>query len=220
MQTKKKRKWYKIPIIEKYKNMIGLKINPPLHKGKHQDFVFIHINKTGGTSVNGVVGKPFRKHLTVKDVIRIIGPKKWKTAYKFAIIRNPWEKVVSHYKYNVKKNVTKMAEEPIEFKDWVKCTFGEPKDYKYYNRAQMFFPQIEWLKNYEGKIDVDKIIRFENINEGINEVFKYLQIDAELPHLNKTHKSDYREYYDDETKQIIADWFHEDIKEFGYTFDK
>ena len=34
----------------------------------------------------------------------------------------------------------------------------------------MFLPQVEWLKNYEGNIDMDKIIRFENLNEGINEV--------------------------------------------------
>ncbi|MCK5401123.1 MAG: sulfotransferase family 2 domain-containing protein [Flavobacteriaceae bacterium] len=208
----------KIKIIEKYKNMIGLRINSPLHKGKNKNYVFIHINKNAGTSIIGVIGKPFRKHLTVKDVIRVIGQKKWDEAYKFTVIRNPWDKVVSQYKHNIKMNVTNMAKKKIEFKDWVACTYGEPKNKFYYNRAQMFFPQIEWLKNYEEKIDIDKIIRFENLNEGVNEVFKTLEIDTGLPHLNSTYKANYRGFYNEETKQIITDWFHEDIKEFGYTF--
>ena len=82
----------------------------------------------------------------------------------------------------------------------------------------MFFPQVEWLKNNEGKIDIDKIIRFENLNEGINEVFKTLEIEHILQHLNRTYRTNYRDFYDDETKQIVTDLFHEDIKEFGYTF--
>ena len=208
----------KIKIIEKYKNWIGLRINSPLHKGKNKNYVFIHINKTAGTSIINIIGKPFRKHLTVKDVIHVIGQKKWDEAYKFTVIRNPWDKVVSHYKHNIKMNVTNMAKKKIEFKDWVACTYVEPKNKFYYNRAQMFFPQVEWLKNNEGKIDIDKIIRFENLNEGINEVFKTLEIEHKLPHLNSTSKTNYREFYDDQTKQIVTDWFHEDIKEFSYTF--
>ena len=151
-------------------------------------------------------------------MIHVIGQKKWDEAYKFTVIRNPWDKVVSHYKHNIKMNVTNMAKKKIEFKDWVACTYGKPKNKFYYNRAQMFFPQVEWLKNNEGKIDIDKIIRFENLNEGTNEVFKTLEIEHKLPHLNRTYRTNYHDFYDDETKQIVTDWFHEDIKEFGYTF--
>jgi len=115
-------------------------------------------------------------------------------------------------------NESKMAKKRIDFKDWVACTYGEPKNKFYYNRPQMFLPQVEWLKNNEGKIDIDKIIRFENLNEGINEVFKTLEIEHKLPHLNRTYRTNYRDFYDDQTKQIVTGWFHEDIKEFGYTF--
>ncbi len=208
----------KIQIIEKYKNWIGLKINSPLHKGKNKNYVFIHINKTAGTSIIDVIGKPFRKHLTVKEVIKVIGQKKWDKAYKFTVIRNPWDKVFSQYKHHFNMKDKETVKKKIDFKDWVACTYGEPKNKIYYKRPQMFLPNVEWLKNYEGKIDVDKIIRYENLNEGINGVFKTLEIDHELPHLNSTYKTNYRDFYDDETKQIISDWFHEDIKEFGYTF--
>lgn len=204
--------------LKKITNMIGLRINSPLHQGKHGTFIFIHINKTAGTSIIDVIGKPFRKHLTAKEIINVIGQKKWDAAYKFTVIRNPWDKVVSQYKHNIKVNSSNMANKKISFKDWVGCTYGEPKDEFYYARPQMFYPQVDWLKNRQGKIDIDKIIRFENLNSGINEVFESLSIDRKLPHLNRTPKTSYRDFYDDESRQIIADWFHEDIREFRYIF--
>jgi len=208
----------KIKKLRKYTNMIGLRINSPLHKGKHGNFIFIHINKTAGTSIIDVIGKPFRKHLTAKEVINVIGQKKWDEAYKFTVVRNPWDKVVSQYKHNIKVNSSNMANKKISFKDWVACTYGEPKNEFYYARPQMFYPQVEWLKNNQGKIDIDKIIRFENLNAGINEVFETLSIDRQLPHLNRTPETSYRDFYDDESRQIIADWFHDDIIEFSYRF--
>jgi len=210
----------KIQFIEKIKNKIGLKLNSPLHKGEIKDYIFVHINKTAGTSIIKVIGKPFRKHLTAKEIIKTIGQKKWDNAYKFTVIRNPWGKVVSQYKHNIKMNSNNMAKKPIEFKDWVSRTYGKNKDPKYYGRPQMYLPQVEWLKNYEGKIDVDKIIRFENLNEGINDVFNTLGIDQQLPHVNKTFKTDYTSFYDKESKKIIEDWFLEDIQVFEYSFDK
>jgi chondroitin 4-sulfotransferase 11 len=198
--------------------MIGLRINSPLHKGKNGNYIFIHINKTAGTSIADVIGKPFRKHLTSIEIIKVIGQKKWDAAYKFAVVRNPWDKVVSQYKHSIKVNSSNMAKKNISFKDWVACTFGEPKDEFYYARPQMFLPQVEWLKNYEGNVDMDKIIRFENLNEGINEVFEVLSIDNKLPHLNWTPKATYSDYYDYKSRQIESDWFHEDIKMFSYTF--
>lgn len=79
----------KIRIIEKYKNWIDLRINSPLHKGKNKNSVFIHINKIAGTSIINIIGKPFRKYLTVKDIIKVIGQKKWDEVYTFTVIRNP-----------------------------------------------------------------------------------------------------------------------------------
>jgi len=180
----------RIRIIEKYKNKIGLYFNC----------------------------KPFRKHLTAKEIIKVIGQDKWDKAYKFAVVRNPWDKVVSQYKHNIKNNVTNMANKEISFDDWVACTYGKNKVEYYYYRPQMFLPQVEWLKDFEGKIDLDKIIRFENLTDEMNLVFNTIGIHQELPHVNKTSKTNYRDFYDDTTQKIIADWFHEDIKVFGYTY--
>ena len=42
---------------------------------------------------------------------------------------------------------------------------------------------------------------------------------AELPHLNKSERSDYRRSYDDATAAVVGEWFREDVSRFGYAFD-
>lgn len=212
----------KLPLIEKYKNWVGLRINSPLRKAPKRDFVFIHINKTAGTSIISHTGKPFRKHLTAREVIDVIGQARWDAAYKFSVVRNPWDKMVSHYKHNIKTKPDSMAvrggSEPIPFHDWLRLTLGPEKDRKYYNRPQHFLPQVDWLKDYQGRITMDSIIRFEALADGYRWVAEDLGLPKQIPHLNATSGTRYRDYYDDTSKALVADWFWEDLGAFDYTF--
>jgi len=196
-----------------------LHIKPmPLRNGINGPFIFIHINKTAGTSIGKAVGLPLKHHLTAAEVIARIGKDKWMTAYKFTFVRNPWDKVVSHYEYRRKKNKTEIASRNIPFTEWVKLTYGIDKDPFYYNNPRSFQPQVEWLKDDEGVISIDFIGKFESINTDFDLIKNIIGIDQSLPHLNASKRARYQSYYNDETKGIVADWFHEDIREFGYTF--
>ena len=124
------------------------------------------------------------------------------------------------YEYRRKKNKTEIASRNISFPDWVKMTYGENKDTFYYNNPRSFQPQVDWLKDKEGNISMDYVIRFESINEDFNHVKSVIGLDAALPHLNASARAGYQSYYDDETRDIVAHWFREDIDEFGYSFDK
>lgn len=190
----------------------------PLRHGRHRPFIFIHINKTAGTSIGKAIGLPVKDHLTAKEIIAKIGKDKWNSAYKFTFVRNPWDKVVSHYEYRRKKDKTRMATRNIAFKDWVKMTYGETKNPVYYDNPKSFQAQVEWLKDDEDRLSIDYFGKFESINEDFNHVKQIVGIDAELPHLNASRRVDYRSYYDDETREIIARWFHEDISYFAYSY--
>ena len=198
-----------------------LHIKPiPLRQGSNGPFIFIHINKTAGTSIGKAIGLPVKHHLTATEIIARIGLDKWNTAYKFTVVRNPWDKVVSHYEYRRKKNKTEIASRNIPFSEWVKMTYGEDKNTFYYNNPRSFQPQADWLKDSQGIISMDYVIRFESINEDFNHVKSVIGLDAALPHLNASARAGYQSYYDDETRDIVAHWFREDIDEFGYSFDK
>ena len=75
-----------------------------LRQGSNGPFIFIHINKTAGTSIGNAIGLPIKHHRTAREVIAAIGKDKWNTAYKFTLVRNPWDEVVSHYEYRRKRN--------------------------------------------------------------------------------------------------------------------
>jgi chondroitin 4-sulfotransferase 11 len=196
-----------------------LHIKPsPLRQGQNGPYVFIHINKTAGTSIGNAIGLPVKHHQTAREIIAKIGRDKWNTAYKFTLVRNPWDKVVSHYQYRRKRNKTEVATRNVSFSEWVKKTYGPDKDPFFYNNPKAFQPQVEWLKDDQGRIAIDFIGKFESINDDFDQIKSIIGIEAELPHLNASKRAGYQSYYDDETRQIVAQWFHEDIEAFGYNF--
>ncbi|WP_159021319.1 sulfotransferase family 2 domain-containing protein [Formosa sp. L2A11] len=201
----------KAKLYKRINNRIGLFFNSPVKSGEHKKFVFIHIAKTGSTSIISITGKAHRKHLTVKEVIKYIGQKKWDRVYKFAVVRNPWAKVVSQYKFRTKTNKSNMKDTPISFKDWVTKVFVEQDAFYYGKRPLLFAPQVFWLKNNKEDIDLDRILHFENLNEEFKAVANTIGINPDLPHLNSTKPNHYKEYYDEETKNIVASWFTEDL---------
>ena len=58
------------------------------------DYSFVHINKTGGTSVVVALGLPFG-HLTAREKIEQLGRERWDGRFTFAFVRNPWDRVAS-----------------------------------------------------------------------------------------------------------------------------
>lgn len=189
----------------------------PLRRGKNGPFIFIHINKTAGTSIGKAIGLPIKDHLTAKEVIAKVGQTKWNEAYKFTLVRNPWDKAVSLYEYRRKKGRTDIAARGISFSDWVKMTYGEDKNYDYYS-VRAFQPQVDWLKDNEGKISMDFVGKFESINADFEQIKDVIGLDTGLPYLNASKRVGYQSYYDDETREIVARWFHEDIDLFAYKF--
>lgn len=190
--------------------------------GKTGRFIFIRLHKVGGTSIADALGLD-KVHHTCKEAIELVGRRNWDNCYTFAFVRNPFSKIVSSYnyftiKYFTIKNYPSMKDKPISFDEWVRKTYGPEKDPFYYT-VKWFQPQIEWLKDKNNKITLNKIGKLENIEEDFKEIMEKIGITAPIPHLNQTKKTDYRKYYNEETYDIVKAWHQEDLDTFGYTFD-
>ena len=193
-----------------------------IRKGKKSDFVFIHIDKTGGTSLSHVLGLlPFKSHFTVRQVQNLIGLD-WHNVFTFSIVRNPYDRVVSQFEFRKKRDDFHIKTNNISFDDWVKSTYklNDPKYiYDVENGNRLNFTQKQWLTNDQGVVDVDYILKFENITNDYKVLQDIIGLKKSLPHMNKTERKPYKYYYSDESKSIVENYFKEDFEEFNYNFD-
>lgn len=180
-------------------------------------FEFIHINKTGGTSVCQALNIAL-EHKTAVEKIQEIGRQTWDQRLTFATVRNPWDKVVSHYHHRLQSDHTDLAANPIGFKEWVTRAYRD-HDPAYYNNPKLYMPQLAWISDPEGNVLVDEVLRFERFAEDFKQIAKKLNREIELPHVRKSKRGDYRSYYDTATVDVVAGVFARDIAAFGYRFE-
>lgn len=104
------------------------------YKGK--DFLFFHIPKTGGTSINRVFGfqKPnpdlgiIRKHFVLFKIKPLVNKTVWDNAFKFCFVRNPWDRIYSHYRYRLRKKKFEKTEHYDSFEKWLFFSLGRGKE--------------------------------------------------------------------------------------------
>lgn len=143
----------------------------------------------------------------------------------FAVIRNPWDRVVSRY-YFAKKIIEKEKKQPSSYADISSFeAFLEErhkwgnKDFYWHRAVRGWYPAKEHVIDETGQVRCD-IIRFENLNEDIE---RYFGIKKMTEARNVTFRNDpkpsYKEIYNDKTIQIVADWYKDDIEYWGFDFD-
>jgi chondroitin 4-sulfotransferase 11 len=184
------------------------------------EFLFVWINKTAGLSVTQALGinKDLYNHYTAMELRGIIGTGAFDKAYKFCFVRNPWDKVFSEFRFRIWSYQNELTAE-ASFTEWVKATYVR-KDPQFHDWPKMFLPQLEWITDEDGRLAVDFVGRFENLQEDFNTICDAIHIDRQvLSHENRSRETNsYRRHYDDETRSIVENIFKADITYFGYKF--
>jgi chondroitin 4-sulfotransferase 11 len=185
---------------------------------KHK-FIFVHIPRTGGTSVERFFNEPINwgNHNSLQWYSQSFG--EYDRYFKFAFVRNPWDKMLSEYFWfrntkhlypdeTVKKFFRKSASCFSEFVPLFLNSVEGDLSHR--------LSQLEFLQPIN---DMDYIGRLEKYSEDFVKICSHLGIDTESPlHENYTTHRPYWEYYDDETRQIVAEKYAKDIEYFGYEF--
>lgn len=135
--------------------------------------------------------------------------------FKFTIVRNPWSRAVSWYA-NVIRDEIHLKNLGID----ADITF--PEFMRRFAGTGGLRTQVSWLKDFAGDIPMDFVARYENLAHDWEVISRKLALpDTSLPHVLKSqsHGRNYRDYYDEQTKELVAELYREEIELFGYDFD-
>tara|TARA_Y100000034_G_scaffold38745_1_gene47700 strand:+ start:407 stop:1156 length:750 start_codon:yes stop_codon:yes gene_type:complete len=186
----------------------------------------------------------------LQDIEYLISINHKPSHYKsFSFVRNPWDRLVSAYchlmarldepypfSYPRRAPILSAAEAKKigwhnNFETFVK--FFVPKINEDRSESsgtghglrvehwKLFEPQLNFLKDQDGKIPQTYIGRYENLQTDFNYVCEELLGfgSVNLPLLNHTpNRQAYPDYYNEETAQIVRKFYKEEITEFGYEF--
>ena len=198
---------------------------------KDYNMFFIHIPKNGGSAIESMFGSKWidyeaysdimysslvnaieQTHITAK-MLKKMYPDVYNNTEKFAIVRNPYERMVSEYFWRNANGDKRLI-------DTTKATFHE---FIMFIKEKM--PEIMRCPHYEKshflsqKNYVDRNVRvfkYENFKECIDFVKKRCNIIEDPEVVNKSEHEHYENYYTKEIKDIVYELYECDFHVFGY----
>jgi hypothetical protein len=216
-------------------------------------FLFVHIPKTGGNSLqnilkdysedrlvghtpdeNGILQRfqvrneqyDLGKHATLSQYKEVLAEELFSSLYKFAVIRNPWDRMISYY-FSPHRGV----------QVWNRYSFlelvNEVQPAQHYTCSKRQHRLLQILENIckeaglrfsfaRKRIDteLDFLIRFEDLDKGFQEVCERLAIPhIPLPRANRSRHEHYSVYYDKETREAVGQKFRAEIITGKYRFE-
>lgn len=210
------------------------------------NFLFVHIAKTGGTSVRAALA-PLRwrdpmyypawichrlSHLTGHRIAaklprhaRIVAAQEmlpneyFDGLFKFALVRNPWDLQVSSW-HHLRRERPHLVEGLKDFEAFLRYKLDPERSYQYHIDTSIQL-QRDYLVDLHGNLLTDFVGRYENLEQDFATICERIGIpERPLPHRRKAtdRKADWRSYYSDGTAELVARSFAPDIETFGYSF--
>jgi Sulfotransferase family len=206
-------------------------------------YVFVHIPKTGGTSlalalegramkddimlgdtpkarkrrhrVKGITTKGrLWKHSTLSDIDGLVADGILDGLFAFTLVRNPWDRAVSYYHWLLAQSFDHPAVRLAQGMEFAGFV-SHPATIRSFRQT----PAASYMRRADGREHCDSYIRVEHFQQDSTPLVAHLGFAIDLPVSNTSDRySDFRRYYTDRTAQIIADCCADDVAAFGYSF--
>lgn len=206
-------------------------------------YVFVHIPKTGGTSLATALEKRAMrddiligdtpkakrrkrrlegvetrgrlwKHARLCDIDGLLGADELAGMFTFTLVRNPWDRIASYYHWLRAQGFDHHAVGLAKSLDFVDFVQNET-----IGRSLATATAASYMTIAAGSEQCSAYIRLEAFEQDAAPLFEHLGFSVRLPHLNRSAREvDYRPYYDKSAQAAVAAWCAGDIARFGYCF--
>ena len=186
--------------------------------------IFTHVPRVAGTSISTALYGGNIGHRFAMDYQRI-SAREFRRYFRFAFVRNPFDRVVSAYVFARQGGTSHVQPIPdptyqgAQFKTFDVFVRQWLAHVDLLEEDVVFTPQWRFICDDRGEVIVDHVGKVENLMADLAVVEKRLGTDIRLDDLNRTsRRGDYRSYYDDESREIVSQVYRRDIEMFGYRF--
>ena len=207
-------------------------------------YVFVHIPKTGGTSlalalearamkddimlgdtpkarnrrhrVKGIATRGrLWKHSTLSDIDGLVPDDVLDGLFAFTLVRNPWDRAVSYYHWLQGQTFDHPAVRLARDTDF--STFlSHPQTCNSLRQT----PAAHYMRRADGQEQCNAYIRIEHFAQDVAPLEAHLGFGLSLSVENTSERrADFRSYYTDKTAATMAECCAVDIARFGYSFD-
>ena len=186
-------------------------------------FLFLHLPKTGGTSINKFFNDKFdnNKRDFGHPYLSEYKCNNFDDYFKFTIVRNPYDRLVSAFFYM--KEYSKFQSD-INFRKKWKLEHDTFESFvieklpiivgNKNTRPRHFKPQVDF-----GTAGLDYIGSFVTMQDDMNFICDEIGIDRQdLPHVNSSNHKRYDEYYNEELLNIVKTLYLEDFNNYEHLF--
>lgn len=174
--------------------------------------LFLHIPKTAGRAichwlivntecdyVTHITDKKDRAHWYSHEILSWLDTRE-KRGFTWTVVRNPYSRMVSAYRYRKRD---------CSFRDYL-LSIGDVR-----NDGHMMKRQVDQVLP-----DTDLILRFESLDTEFKKVQKFYNVYKPLRRVGTPEMlqgANWRDFYDEETQDIVHSLYEEDFKQFNYS---
>ena len=212
------------------------------------NFLFVHIAKTGGTSVRAALrryrwsgryapalfltsmisqmtrprhrlGVTFPRHAKAVAAQEMLPAEVFNGLFKFVFVRNPWDLQVSSF-HHIRREKPEVLRGVDTFPDFLRLKFDEERPYDFMLDISREL-QSDYIVDLHGNTIVDFIGHYESLQDDFHTACDRIGIPRiDLPHRRRAvDRDDYRRYYDIASAELVARHYAPDIARLGYRFD-